>query len=123
MVCYVASNEDHCHLFDDGNQARVEQNCAQSTEDNFFDELLTSAADSFKSRLVTVLLSGTGEDGVEGMQRVKQSGGQVFTLTPEACLRPDLPARVISMGCAKAMKDIVGLSELFDVGAIQANPG
>ena len=121
-VCYVLSNEDHYHLFDDGNQVRAEQNGNQSVGENFFDELLTSAADCFKSRLVAVLLSGTAEDGIDGTRRVRQSGGDVFALTPGACLRPDLPEKTISIGCAKEVKGIAELSELFDVGTIQPNP-
>jgi two-component system chemotaxis response regulator CheB len=113
-VCYILSNEDHYHLFDDGNQIMAGQNGKNSTSGSFFDELLMSAADSFKSRLVAILLSGTGNDGVEGMLRVKQSGGQVFALAPGACLRPDLPDKAISIGCATEVKDIESLYELFD---------
>jgi len=120
-VCYLASNEDRYHLFEDASQVRIEQNGAQPAAHNFFDELLTSAAAAFKSRLVAVLLSGTGEDGLEGMQRVRQNGGQVFALTPGACLRPDLPEKSIITGCAKEIKNIADLSELFEVGADRTN--
>jgi two-component system chemotaxis response regulator CheB len=114
-VCYMMSTDDRYHLVDDGLQVRVEHNGSRNAADHFFDELLATAAAALKSRLVAVLLSGTGEDGLEGMQRVRQNEGQVFTLAPEACLRPDLPAKSISSGYAKEVTNIAGLSELFEI--------
>lgn len=113
--CYVVSNEDRYHVLEDGNRVKVDRNGVEPTRDTFFDELLVSAAGSLKSRLVAVALSGAGEDGVAGMSRVKQSGGQAFAFTPRACLVPELPEKLIGLGYAEEMKDIGSLSGLFDI--------
>jgi two-component system chemotaxis response regulator CheB len=119
-VCYIASNEDACILHDDGGQVNIVRNGTHPSPGNFFDELLTSAA-AFKSRTVAVLLSGTGDDGLEGVRQVRQNGGEVFALTPGACLRPDLPEKSINIGCAEEIKDIADLSKLFEIGAVRKN--
>jgi chemotaxis response regulator CheB len=56
------------------------------------------------------------------MRRVKQVGGQVFALTPGACLRPELPERLIGLGYAQEVKNIEMLSELFDIRKTKVHP-
>ncbi len=112
--CYVVSNEERYGLFREQNRVRVAQNGIEPSENGFFDELLTSAAETLQSRLVAIALSGPAEDGVAGMRCVKQAGGQVFALTPEVCLRPELPEKLLSLGYAQEIKDILGFSDLFD---------
>lgn len=118
-VCYFLGNDHRHRLLKDRDQIRIEANGAQSRND-FFDTLLTTAADSFQSRVTAILLSGTGEDGVEGMRQLKQSGARAFALSPEACLRPDLPREIISRGYAEEIKTITDLAELFDAAVLVA---
>jgi len=65
------------------------------------DRLLGSLARKFGPRLLTILISGTGEDGIRGMESVKQAEGETYVLSPEACLRPDLPRKILDLGLAR----------------------
>ena len=113
-VCHFICDEKYRRLFRDDLGMRIETNGGTPRENHFFDELLTSAADSFKSHLSAVLISGTGEDGLEGMGRVRESGGTCFALSPEACLKPDLPQEIINRGYANEIKTIADLATVFD---------
>jgi two-component system chemotaxis response regulator CheB len=124
--CFVVSNEERYGLFREQNQVKVGQNGIEPCETGFFDELLTSAAETLQSRLVAIALSGSAEDGVAGMRCVKQAGGQVYALTPGVCLRPELPEKLLSLGYAQEIKDTVGFSDLFDsrtAGVYSEYPG
>jgi chemotaxis response regulator CheB len=55
------------------------------------DLLFTSLAKEYKDRLVAVLLSGLGRDGVQGLDAVKQEGGTTIVQSPEHCQFPALP--------------------------------
>lgn len=116
-VCYFLGNDRRHKLLKEQEQIEIEVNEAQSRND-FFDTLLTTAADSLKSHVTTILLSGTGEDGVEGMRRLKESGARAFVLSPEACLSPDLPRNIIRLGYADEINTITDLAELFDAAVL-----
>jgi two-component system, chemotaxis family, protein-glutamate methylesterase/glutaminase len=120
-VCYFLGNDRHQKLLKEGDLIKIEANGAKSRND-FFDGLLTTAADSFEARATAILLSGTGEDGVEGMRRIKQAGGRTFALSPEACLRPDLPQKIISLGYAEEVKTIMDLAGLIDGATLFSDP-
>ncbi|MHC1729229.1 MAG: chemotaxis protein CheB [Syntrophobacteraceae bacterium] len=119
-ACHLLPNEHSFKILTEGDQVRVEQN-GTGSRGHFFDELLTSAADSMSSRVATILLSGAGEDGVEGMRRLKRSGGRGFALSPGSCLRPDLPQKAISLGYASEIKTIADLAGLFDSEVLLAD--
>lgn len=80
----------------------------------FFDRVLGEASECFGARVAAVLLSGTGEDGIDGMRRVLETGGSGFALTLDLCLRPDLPKIAITRSYAKEVKTITDLAGLFD---------
>jgi two-component system chemotaxis response regulator CheB len=130
-TCYFVSNENRCRIIEDQNQIRVEivedanrtdvENTSAEADSHFFDNLLTHAAGFLNTRLAAVLVSGTGEDGIEGMRQVKESGGAGFALSPNACLRPDLPRKIIDLGYAREIKKMDDIAGLLDVGLFTAD--
>jgi len=85
----------------------------KENEDQPLDGLLGSLARQFGSRLLALLISGTGEDGIRGVEAVKQADGEAYVLSPEACLRPDLPRRILDLGLAREVTSADGAVELF----------
>jgi two-component system CheB/CheR fusion protein len=55
------------------------------------DRLLASAADVYGERLIAVVLSGMGSDGVVGAGEVKARGGTVVIQNPETAAQPAMP--------------------------------
>lgn len=58
------------------------------------DTLFVSAAESFGDRVVALILTGMGTDGVAGVRAVKESGGTVLVQEPESAAFPALPAAI-----------------------------
>ncbi len=58
------------------------------------DALFISAAESFGDRVVALILTGMGTDGVAGVRAVKEFGGTVLVQEPESAAFPALPAAI-----------------------------
>jgi len=59
-----------------------------------------SAAEDHGERLVAVLLSGLGADGVRGLAAVRRRGGATWVQDPAGAEKPELPTAAISAGVA-----------------------
>lgn len=62
------------------------------------DVLFESAADSFGSRTIGVILSGANDDGARGLSKIKASGGHVLAQDPATAECPTMPQAAISRG-------------------------
>jgi two-component system, chemotaxis family, CheB/CheR fusion protein len=71
---------------------------------NIFFESLAKAA---REKAVAIILSGTGNDGADGIEAVKAAGGLVIVQDPESALYKEMPENAI----ASAMADAVLLPE------------
>ena len=59
------------------------------------DVTMVSAADSFGSRAVGVVLTGANADGAEGLTRITQRGGLGIVQVPETAESPTMPAAAL----------------------------
>ncbi|WP_251554528.1 protein-glutamate methylesterase/protein-glutamine glutaminase [Neobacillus muris] len=64
------------------------------------DITLHSAAPIFRDRLLSVILTGMGVDGMQGCGLVKKYGGQVFVEAEESCIVYGMPKAVLEAGYA-----------------------
>lgn len=55
------------------------------------DVLFDSAAQVYRERLLAVILSGAGDDGADGVRRVRQLGGAVIVQDPASAQLADMP--------------------------------
>ncbi|MBM4439487.1 MAG: chemotaxis protein CheB [Candidatus Rokubacteria bacterium] len=74
------------------------------------DPLFRSAADTFGARVVGVLLSGYGSDGVPGLIRIKAAGGISLVQDPREALHPVMPTRAIVEDDVDAILPLDGLA-------------
>lgn len=58
------------------------------------DALFKSAAEAYGDQAIAVILSGTGSDGPEGVNAIKQAGGTVIVQDPLSASFPALPASI-----------------------------
>ncbi|MBV9333421.1 MAG: chemotaxis protein, partial [Candidatus Eremiobacteraeota bacterium] len=58
------------------------------------DALFVSAAENYGDRLIAIILTGMGTDGVAGVRAVKEYGGTVLVQEPESAAFPALPAAI-----------------------------
>jgi len=64
------------------------------------DLALFSAIDAFHRDVLAVILTGMGQDGLEGVQRLKQVGGRCLAEHPSSCVVYGMPRAVIEAGLA-----------------------
>lgn len=62
--------------------------------------LVESAADLYKSKLLTVILTGMGKDGTNGAEKTKQVGGRVIVQNEKTSVVYGMPKSVVDSGFA-----------------------
>lgn len=66
------------------------------------DVLFRSAARAAGSKVMGVLLSGCGRDGLDGMEEIYKQGGHVIVEDPRTAIAPILPLKAMMKGIVKA---------------------
>ena len=61
-------------------------------------DFLLSLASERKTQALGIVLSGTGNDGTEGLKAVKTEGGITFAQDPDTAQYPDMPKNAIAAG-------------------------
>jgi two-component system CheB/CheR fusion protein len=93
---YMTIDDSGFHL-----KKRTEiRNCA-------IDVFMKSLATQYKSKTFGVLLSGSNNNGTEGIISIKHAGGKVIVQDPSSCQFDQMPKTAIRSGCV----DIVALPE------------
>lgn len=62
------------------------------------DVLFRSAAEVYHSRLLGVVMTGMGNDGMQGAAWIKAQGGMIFTEAEESCVVYGMPRSVVEAG-------------------------
>ena len=68
-----------------------------------FDITLKSIAKVFGGRVLTVILTGMGNDGCEGIDTIKKLGGKCIAQDKESCVVFGMPEAVITMDNADSI--------------------
>ena len=62
------------------------------------DVLFKSAAETYGSRVLGVVMTGMGSDGMEGASLIKAKGGMVYTESEDSCVVYGMPRAVVDAG-------------------------
>ncbi|MEW9552516.1 chemotaxis protein CheB [Nonomuraea sp. NPDC050783] len=89
------------------------------------DVLLTSLADSFGTRAVAVVLSGSGNDAAAGVAALKARGGLVIAQSEDSAEYPAMPGAAARAGAdlVLPLHEIAGVLADLAAGAPVARPG
>jgi two-component system chemotaxis response regulator CheB len=68
--------------------------------------LFESVARVYGNRGIGVMLTGMGQDGVEGMQAIKDEGGITIAQSKESCIVFGMPRAAIEAGCVDHIVDL-----------------
>jgi two-component system, chemotaxis family, protein-glutamate methylesterase/glutaminase len=84
------------------------------------DWLFESAAASFGSRTIGVVLSGGQRDGTRGARRIRQMGGRVLVQDPKSSRQPSMPMAAIGAGVSNLVlpPDELGRALSFELDGI-----
>ncbi len=64
------------------------------------DYLFASAAEQFRSQVLGIIMTGMGDDGVDGCRAIAAKGGTVWTQDKESCAVYGMPRQVVDAGLA-----------------------
>lgn len=73
------------------------------------DFAMVSAAESYGTGAVGVVLTGMGSDGAEGLKRIRLHGGHGYVQDPSTCVVDSMPAQALE----RAGADFVGTPDLI----------
>ena len=78
-----------------------------------FDYLLNSLAKTFSSRLVCVVMSGTGTDGSSGLKAVKAGGGLILAQEPSEADYDGMPRAAIATGLVDSILPAAKIAQML----------
>ncbi|MCH7937319.1 MAG: chemotaxis response regulator protein-glutamate methylesterase [Proteobacteria bacterium] len=109
---YVAPGDYHMEIVDgpSGAAIRVNQNPPENYCRPAIDPMLRSLAKTFGSRVLTVILTGMGSDGLKGGKVVTDAGGTLFAQDEETSIVWGMPGAVAMAGLCSAVMPIEKLS-------------
>jgi two-component system chemotaxis response regulator CheB len=81
------------------------------------DLLIQDAARAYRNRLLLVVLTGMGNDGLAGAREVRRNGGRILVESEESCTVYGMPRAIVDSGLADEVHD---LGRLADVIASEA---
>jgi len=93
-VVYIAPRDQHLLLAD--GRAHLSRGPREHLTRPAIDPLFRSAAAEFGARVVGVLLTGYGGDGVPGLIAIKAAGGISLVQDPDDATHPTMPRRAIA---------------------------
>ncbi len=87
------------------------------------DVLFTSAARAYGSRVLGVVMTGMGSDGLEGARALRAAGARVLVEAEESCVVYGMPRAVAEAGLANAQVALAGLPAAIVHAVTSAAPG
>jgi two-component system, chemotaxis family, protein-glutamate methylesterase/glutaminase len=75
------------------------------------DVLFESAAETYGSRVLGVVMTGMGDDGKEGAAWIKAQGGTILTEAEESCVIYGMPRSVVEAGLSDAAVPLRSMAE------------
>jgi two-component system chemotaxis response regulator CheB len=108
-VVYVAPRDHHMVMHD--GVVRLHRGPRQHRTRPAIDPLFLSAAAAYGRRVVGVLLSGMGGDGVSGLIEIKRAGGISLVQSPSEAQFPTMPSRAIKEDDVDGALSIVKIAE------------
>jgi two-component system chemotaxis response regulator CheB len=108
----LAPGGSHLRLGDDGGgRVRVTDEAAVGGLRPRADLTIADAAELFGDRLVLVVMTGMGKDGLEGAKAVRARGGRILAEAESTCTVYGMPRAIVEAGLAD---EVVPLGELAD---------
>jgi two-component system chemotaxis response regulator CheB len=75
------------------------------------DVLFQSAAEVFGNRVLGVVMTGMGSDGLRGAAWIKARGGRVLTEAEETCVVYGMPRAIVEAGLSDATVSLTAMAE------------
>ncbi len=94
--CYISSNRVATAVRSDGDGKFFLELAPEV--DRPLNHIFNSAVDTFGDKTIGLLLTGIGDDGADGFERIRQAGGTTIAQDTECCVYPNLTDNAIAKG-------------------------
>ena len=96
-VCYLGSGEEYTTLHTRDGELVLHVNPAPfASRRGSIDMMMFSVSDLLGEQTTGVILSGSGDDGGEGLEEVVRMGGRAIIQSPESCLHKDMAVSALN---------------------------
>jgi two-component system, chemotaxis family, protein-glutamate methylesterase/glutaminase len=109
----LAPGGSHLRLADDGRTAVLSDEPAIGGLRPRADLLIQDAARAYRDRLLLVVLTGMGNDGLAGAREVRRNGGRILVESEESCTVYGMPRAIVDAGLADEVHDLHSLAEII----------
>lgn len=93
-TCYLAAATEHITIVQKNGQICLKMNSSPfSVPTGTINLLMDSVAEVMTERAAGVLLTGAGEDGIDGLGQIIRKGGTIFVQDPRSCLFKEAPMK------------------------------
>ena len=75
------------------------------------DVMLNSVADIYGSRILSVIMTGMGKDGLEGSKKIHENYGKILSESEESCVVYGMPKAVVDAGITDRIESSEGIAE------------
>ncbi len=103
----------HLRLTDDGRTAQLSEEPPIGGLRPRADLLIQDAARAYRDRLLLVVLTGMGNDGLAGARDVRRFGGRILVEAEETCTVYGMPRAIVDSGLADEVHDLGRLAEVI----------
>ena len=77
------------------------------------DFMFETAAPIYRSKMLSIVLTGMGEDGIEGIPHIKKHQGKVITQTQATCAVYGMPKAVDDAGFSDGSEDLLSIRKIL----------
>ncbi|HSC03206.1 MAG TPA: chemotaxis-specific protein-glutamate methyltransferase CheB [Solirubrobacteraceae bacterium] len=109
----LAPGGSHLRLAQDARTARLSDDPAIGGLRPRADLLIQDAARAYRDRLLLVVLTGMGSDGLAGAREVRRNGGRILVESEESCTVYGMPRAIVEAGLADEVHDLGRLAEII----------
>ncbi|MFN3134307.1 MAG: chemotaxis response regulator protein-glutamate methylesterase [Candidatus Kryptonium sp.] len=75
------------------------------------DVMMESASEVFGDKVLGVIMTGMGKDGLEGLKKVKEKGGYIIAQNEETCVVYGMPKAIVDAGLADSILPLEKIGE------------
>lgn len=108
---YLAPDDYHMTVDKEGVIVLKEPSSKAAGHVPSIDVMMKSVADTYGDGAVGVLMTGMGQDGVEGMKAIRGSGGQTVVQDQESSVIFGMNKCAIDSGCADVVVPLIRIAE------------
>lgn len=91
-TCYLAASTEYVTLRDNGDQLVLQVNASPfPTRHGAINRVMGSVSQVLQSNAAGAILTGTGDDGLDGLGKIIDGGGEAFIQDPRSCLFKETP--------------------------------